>query len=85
MMRLFEDFLLILQKLSQCLYFRRKVYNSPRKTTNAQQKIFTSNLNALQNKARPDPTNYSDINDNESNNSDGDCCIPPSIIPYRLL
>ncbi|KAG2189741.1 hypothetical protein INT46_010737, partial [Mucor plumbeus] len=31
--------------------------------------IWLKSLNALQNEARPDPTNYNDINDNGSNNS----------------
>ena len=30
---------------------------------------FVSSLNALQNEARPDPTNYNDISDNGPNNS----------------
>jgi hypothetical protein len=52
------------------VYFRREAYKLP-KNNKCTADSFISNLNALQNETRPDPTNYNDIKgDDGSNNSD---------------
>jgi hypothetical protein len=53
-------------------YFCRKAYNSPKNNKCAADNFISNPANALQNVTPPDPTNYNNINDNMSNNSDDD-------------